>query len=134
MALAADIGTVTDDCVRLTGRLPPAPTLWVCWSKATRSPSWSRKSNGWLNDTYTDSEGTHTGYVSGEFVKTNAAKKTDSKKTTSKDTETTTKAKADTTRKAAKTEKQTTKKVKKQQAAADTSAVSLGAGHRHQRW
>ena len=128
MALAADVGTVTDDCVRLRRKASTSSDSLGMLVKGDKVSILEQEDNGWLKITYTDSEGTHTGYVSGEFVKTNAAKKTDSKKTTSKDTETTTKAKADTTRKAAKTEKQTTKKVKKQQAAADTSAVSLGAG------
>ena len=124
MALAADVGTVTDDCVRLRREASTSSDSLGMLVKGDKVSILDQEDNGWLKITYTDSEGTHTGYVSGEFVKTNSTKKTDSKKNTSKDTKKTTKAKADTTAKTTKT----TKKVKKQQAAADTSAVSLGTG------
>lgn len=121
MALAADVGTVTDDCVRLRREATTSSDSLGMLVKGDKVSILNQEDSGWLKITYTDSEGTHTGYVSGEFVKTNTTKKTDSKKKTSKDTTTTTKTTADTTAK-------TTKEVKKQQAAADTSAVSLGTG------
>lgn len=122
MALAADVGTVTDDCVRLRRKASTSSDSLGMLVKGDKVSILDQEDNGWLKITYTDSEGTHTGYVSGEFVKTNSTKKTDSKKNTSKDTKKATKAEQKTNT------AQKTKKVKKQQAAADTSAVSLGAG------
>ena len=122
MALAADVGTVTDDCVRLRRKASTSSDSLGMLVKGDKVSILDQEDNGWLKITYTDSEGTHTGYVSGEFVKTNSTKKTDSKKKTSKDTKKATKAEQKTNT------AQKTKKVKKQQAAADTSAVSLGAG------
>lgn len=122
MALAADVGTVTDDCVRLRRKASTSSDSLGMLVKGDKVSILDQEDNGWLKITYTDSEGTHTGYVSGEFVKTNSTKKTDSKKNPSKDTKKATKAEQKTNT------AQKTKKVKKQQAAADTSAVSLGAG------
>ena len=122
MALAADVGTVTDDCVRLRRKASTSSDSLGMLVKGDKVSILDQEDNGWLKITYTDSEGTHIGYVSGEFVKTNSTKKTDSKKNTSKDTKKATKAEQKTNT------AQKTKKVKKQQAAADTSAVSLGAG------
>ena len=97
MALAADVGTVTDDCVRLRREATTSSDSLGMLVKGDKVSILDQEDNGWLKITYTDSEGTHTGYVSGEFVKTNSTKKTDSKKNTSKDTKKATKAKADTT-------------------------------------
>ena len=86
MALAADVGTVTDDCVRLRRKASTSSDSLGMLVKGDKVSILDQEDNGWLKITYTDSEGTHTGYVSGEFVKTNSTKKTDSKKNTSKDT------------------------------------------------
>lgn len=118
MTLAADVGTVTDDCVRLRREASTSSDSLGMLVKGDKVSILDQEDNGWLKITYTDGEGTHTGYVSGEFVKTNATKQTSSKKTTSKDTTKTTTAKEDSE----------TKTVETQQAAADTSAVSLGSG------
>lgn len=134
MALAADVGTVTDDGVRLRRKASTSSDSLGMLVKGDKVSILEQEDNGWLKITYTDSEGTHTGYVSGEFVKTNAAKKTDSKKTTSKDTETTTKAKADTTRKAAKTEKRPPRKSRSSRLLRTRPLSPWAPGHRHQRW
>ena len=114
ITLAADVGTVTDDCVRLRREASTSSDSLGMLVKGDKVSLLDQEDNGWLKITYTDSEGTHTGYVSGEFVKTNG-----SKKATAKDTKQAATAKADTKK---------AKKVEKQQAAADTSAVSLGTG------
>ena len=91
MALAADVGTVTDDCVRLRRKASTSSDSLGMLVKGDKVSILDQEDNGWLKITYTDSEGTHTGYVSGEFVKTNSTKKTDSKKNPSKDTKKATK-------------------------------------------
>ena len=77
MALAADVGTVTDDCVRLRRKASTSSDSLGMLVKGDKVSILDQEDNGWLKITYTDSEGTHTGYVSGEFVKTNSTKKTD---------------------------------------------------------
>ena len=84
MALAADVGTVTDDCVRLRRKASTSSDSLGMLVKGDKVSILEQEDNGWLKITYTDSEGTHTGYVSGEFVKTNTTKKTDIKSLISK--------------------------------------------------
>lgn len=133
MALATDVGTVNADCVRLRREASTSSDSLGMLVKGDKVSILEQEDNGWLKITYTDSEGSHTGYISGEFVQTNTTqkKKEDSKKNPSENKESTPEQ-TDTTKAE---QKQTTEEtdeaeepVNTQQAAADTSAVSLGDG------
>lgn len=122
MALAANTGTVTDDCVRLRREASTSSDALGMLAKGDKVSILDNEDNGWLKISYTDSEGSHTGYVSAEFVKTSDSssskkkeKKTEKTETTDKSTETETEQKTEPTE-------------DNQKAAADTSDVALGTG------
>ena len=120
MALAANTGTVTDDCVRLRREASTSSDPLGMLAKGDKVSILDSEDNGWLKITYTDSEGSHTGYVSAEFIKT-------SDSSSSKKKETKKKQDADTS-KDAETEQKTESTEDNQKAAADTSDVALGTG------
>ncbi len=70
MALAADVGTVTDDCVRLRRSASTSSDPLGMLAKGDKVSILDSENDGWLKITYTDDEGSHTGYVSAEFIKT----------------------------------------------------------------
>lgn len=76
MALAADVGTVTDDASGCAGAPALLLTRWACWQRAIKVSILDSENDGWLKITYTDDEGSHTGYVSAEFIKTSDSAKT----------------------------------------------------------
>ena len=124
MALAADVGTVTDDCVRLRRSASTSSDPLGMLAKGDKVSILDSENDGWLKITYTDDEGSHTGYVSAEFIKTSDSAKTKkTQKAAKKKTEkNTAKASAAKTEQAADTTEDT------QKAAADTSDVALGTG------
>lgn len=124
MALAADVGTVTDDCVRLRRSASTSSDPLGMLAKGDKVSILDSENDGWLKITYTDDEGSHTGYVSAEFIKTSDSAKTKkAQKAAKKKTEkNTAKASAAKTEQAADTTEDT------QKAAADTSDVALGTG------
>ena len=133
MALATDVGTVNADCVRLRREASTSSDSLGMLVKGDKVSILDQEENGWLKITYTDNEGSHTGYISGEFVQTNTTQKkkeaskknpSENKQTTSESTDT---AKTEQTPKTEETDK-AEEPVDTQQAAADTSAVSLGTG------
>ena len=124
MALAADVGTVTDDCVRLRRSASTSSDPLGMLAKGDKVSILDSENDGWLKITYTDDEGSHTGYVSAEFIKTSDSAKTKkTQKAAKKKTEKNT-AKAS----AAKTEQSADTTEDTQKAAADTSDVALGTG------
>lgn len=117
MALAANTGTVNSDCVRLRREASTSSDPLGMLAKGDKVSILDSEDNGWLKISYTDAEGSHTGYVSADFIKTSdSSKKTE--KSTTKTTDTSTKD----------TEPKTTTTKDTQKAAADTSDVSLGTG------
>ena len=76
MALAADVGTVTDDCVRLRRSASTSSDPLGMLAKGDKVSILDSENDGWLKITYTDDEGSHTGYVSAEFIKTSDSAKT----------------------------------------------------------
>ena len=124
MALAADVGTVTDDCVRLRRSASTSSDPLGMLAKGDKVSILDSENDGWLKITYTDDEGSHTGYVSAEFIKTSDSAKTKkTQKAAKKKTEkNTAKASAAKSEQAADTTEDT------QKAAADTSDVALGTG------
>lgn len=117
LALATSSGTVKTDCVRLRREASTSSDSLGMLAKGDKVSILDSEDNGWLKISYTDGDGSHTGYVSAEFIKTSdsAKKKVE---TTKKTTSTKTTESSDDN----KTPKDT------QKAAADTSAVSLGSG------
>lgn len=122
MALAAETGTVTDDCVRLRREASTSSDPLGMLAKGDKVSILDSKNDDWLKITYTDSEGSHTGYVSAEFIKTSDSSKPKKKKAEKKKDEDTAKS----------TETETKEEPKptedNQKATADTSDVALGTG------
>ena len=84
MALAANTGTVTDDCVRLRREASTSSDALGMLAKGDKVSILDNENNGWLKITYTDSEGSHTGYVSAEFIKTSDSSSSKKKETEKK--------------------------------------------------
>lgn len=132
MALAADTGTVNTDCVRLRREATTSSDSLGMLVNGQKVSILEQEDNGWLKITYTDAEGSHTGYISSEFVQTGAKSKKTKAKTKTETKTDTTKQEQDTPAEETKTAEQPKQEaeqpVSTQQAPADTSAVALGTG------